>query len=235
MRAFLLAAGKGQRLGKLTESTPKCLLQVGCKTMLEHWYDLFSLYNVTDVLINTHYLPDKVISSCSKVLSHCIKTTFVYEKELLGTGRTIYENKDFIKDERDFLVVFADTWMQVDLRNMLKFQRKRKGMGTIGLYRNTNLKDQGVVKVDGRKIVSIEEKPVCPVPNGCAFAGIMIGSKTMMRFYEDGMTDLVRDWLPVVKDGLNPYFIDGLVLDIGTPERYAVACEKVKGLGLKGL
>jgi len=234
MKVIFLAAGKGERLQKLTNSTPKCLLKVGNKTMLEHWWEIFRFYSITDVLINTHYLANKVVSACSKLMDTGIKIHFVYEKELLGTGKTIYENRDFVKEERCFLIVYADTWMQVDLSSMVKFHKKHQGLGTIGLYKPKELKDQGVVQVTGRKITDIEEKPKKP-KDGYAFAGIMIGGHGMFRFYKQGMTDLVRDWLPVIKNGLNPFYLNDLVYDIGTPERYKIACDKVHALGLKGL
>ncbi len=234
MKAIILAAGKGTRLGKLTQNTPKCLLPVGNKSMLEHWFSILNRHNINEVLINTHHLADKVVSHCAKSISTGIKITFSYEKELLGTAKTINTNRNFVKDDRHFLIVYADTWMNIDLHKMLKVQKRHQGIGTIGLYRPEDLKDQGVVKVEGRKITDIEEKSKSPKGKH-AFAGIMIGIQTMFRFYNDSMTDLVRDWLPVIKDGLNPFFIDEMVYDIGTSERYKLANEKIKSLGLKAL
>ena len=234
MRAFILAAGAGSRLGSITAHCPKCILPVGNKSMLEHWFFLFGLYGIKEVLINTHYLSDKVVAHCSKIISNCERITFSYEKELLGTAKTIFCNRDFVKNDRYFLIVYADTWMNLDIGSMINFQKKRKGMGTLGLYKPNNLLDQGVIELNGRKIISIEEKVVKPKGTH-AFAGIMIGSYSMFKFYNESMFDLVRDWLPVVKNGLNPYFIDGLVLDIGTPERYKNACNKIGNLGLGAL
>lgn len=188
MKAFLLAAGQGKRLGNLTQNCPKCVLPIAGKSMIEHWYYIFKMYNVTDVLINTHYLANKVMEHCSKLVDYGIKTTFTYEKELLGTAKTIASNRDFVKDESHFLIVYADTWMQIDLKNMLRFQKKRKGLGTLGLYKPSNLKDQGAVEVSERKILTIEEKSQSPKGKH-AFAGIMIGSRPMFKFYNETMTD----------------------------------------------
>lgn len=235
MKAIVLAAGRGSRLGNLTQQTPKCILSVGNQSMLEHWFRIFHLYNVTDILINTHYLADKVMSHCTKIVNNYnLKLTFIYEKELLGTAQTIAFNRNFVDNESLFLIVYADTWMQVDLKEMVKYQKHHMGLGTIGIYKPESLKDQGSVDVKDRKILSIEEK--VDKPKGkFAFAGIMLGSRSMFKFYNNTMIDLARDWLPTIKEGLNPFFIDGLVLDIGTPERYKLANEKVRNLGLKAL
>lgn len=234
MRAYLLAAGRGERLGDITKETPKCLLPVGNKTMLEHWLYTFKQNGITDVIINLHYLASKVVKKYSDLLDYGIKVTFVYEPTLLGTGKFIYNNKDFVSNDRNFLIAYADTWMQPDLRGMLKFNKKRSGMGTIGLYKPTDMKDQGCIEVSGRKILSIEEKSAKPKSNS-AFAGIMVGSHAMFKFYDSNTQDLVKDWLPKFKEGLNPYFMDGLVIDIGTPERYKEAQKKVGSLGLAAL
>lgn len=236
MKAFLLCAGKGTRLGEITKETPKCLLKVGTKTMLEHWYYWFDKHHVTEVLINTHHLADKVIAGYSKICKQFpnIKTTFVYEKELVGTAKTIFNNRSFIQGERYFFIAYSDTWMQVDMNEMYRFQKKRGGIGTIGVHKPTILTDQGVFTIKDRKIVDFEEKPKNPKGQH-AFSGIMVGSQGMFKFYEESMNDLARDWFPKFVQGMNPYFIDGHVLDIGTPDRYREACCIVHGLGLKAL
>lgn len=244
MKAFLLSAGKGTRLGKLTEQTPKCLLKVGNQTMLEHWFYLFSRYRVDHVLINTHHLAPKVASYC---MSQCqdkkIKVTITYEKELLGTARTIYENRSFVRGDDYFFIAFADTWMNPNLTDMAKYHRRRYGVGTIGLYQPKNLMDQGVVKIERRiskagrpyrKIVKITEKS--PTPDGeYAFAGLMIGTHGMFRYVKNETKELVKDWLSVMAPALNPYVLEGHVLDIGTPERYAKANQIVSSVGLKAI
>ena len=235
MRAILFSAGRGSRLGKLTEAVPKCLLKIGIRNMLEQWFYLFEKYGVDNVLINTHYLAEQVHNFCIKnCRGRKIKVTLTYESELLGTAKTLYDCRDFFRGEKYFIAAFADTWMQVDLRTMLKFHKKRNGLGTIGLYKPKNLSDQGVVKIEDRKIVKIEEKSKTPVGEH-AYAGVMIGTNGMFKFYSQNMTDLVGHWFPVIKDGLNPFFINDHVLDIGTPERYKTASEIVSGLGMKAL
>lgn len=234
MKCFLLAAGYGSRLGKLTKETAKCLLPVGNKNMLGHWFYNLKLYGVKEVLVNTHHCSEKVVAACAPFLQEGFKITFTYEKNLLGTARTIVENKDFVANERYFLIAYTDTWMRVDLASMHAFQKKRRGLGSLGLYRPVNFIDQGCVKVDGRKIVKIEEKPNKP-DGKHAFAGIMMGSYAMFKYFKEDMVDLVTDWLPEIKDGLNPYFIDGHVFDIGTPDRYEMACKQVSSMGLLSL
>ena len=60
MKAFLLAAGLGTRLRPLTEKIPKCLVPINGKPLLEIWLELCRLHGITDILVNTHYLPHSV-------------------------------------------------------------------------------------------------------------------------------------------------------------------------------
>lgn len=235
MKAILLSAGYGKRLGELTKNIPKCLLSVANKSMLEHWFYLFRLYNIKDILINTHYFPEKVFSeACNLSKIYNLNVFFSYEKELLGTAKTIFDNRSFIGEDRSFIVAFVDTWLQVDIKSMYKFQRRHRGIGTVLIYTPKDMKDQGCFVIEKRKILSIEEKPKNPTSK-YSFAGVMIADKSILRFYKEGMTDLVGHWLPEVKNGLNPFFYSGNIFDIGTPERYKEANEVISGLGLKAL
>lgn len=60
MKAFLLAAGYGTRLKPFTDTVPKCMMPICGKPLLSWWMELFEKHSVTEVLVNTHYLPDAV-------------------------------------------------------------------------------------------------------------------------------------------------------------------------------
>lgn len=57
MKVFLLAAGYGTRLKPLTDTVPKCMVPICGKPLLAWWMELFEKHNITEVLVNTHYLP----------------------------------------------------------------------------------------------------------------------------------------------------------------------------------
>lgn len=104
MKAFLLAAGYGTRLRPLTNTTPKCLVPICGKPLLAWWLQLFERYNIQEVLINTHYLPDAVrefINKHNKSTSK-VRIEEFYEPLLLGSGGTILANKNFVGSEKNF-------------------------------------------------------------------------------------------------------------------------------------
>lgn len=106
MRALLLAGGLGTRLRPLTDTVPKCLVPIGGRPLLEYWLDLLFLSSIDRVLVNTHYLPDRV----NEFINHSrwrdrVDTT--YEETLLGTGGTVLENSEYFQNSA-FFVAHAD-------------------------------------------------------------------------------------------------------------------------------
>ena len=124
MKAFLLAAGKGTRLQPLTFHTPKCLVPIAGKPLIEYWFDLFELYGIDEILINTSHLSEKVrdyINSHSRGL----KITLTYEETLLGSGGTIKKNRYFVEGEISFYIFYADNLTNVNLKKMLEFHNEK--------------------------------------------------------------------------------------------------------------
>ena len=66
MKALLLSAGFGTRLRPLTLKTPKCLIEVQGKPILEHWLVALEKIGVEQILINTHYKRDMVLNFLKK-------------------------------------------------------------------------------------------------------------------------------------------------------------------------
>jgi mannose-1-phosphate guanylyltransferase len=152
MKAFLLAAGLGVRLQPITNTIPKCLIPIDGKPMLHHWLSLFKEHGITDILINLHHLPQKVVEYVKilKVriqlmnfefpnLSHChqapacsapgltdrsdFNITLFYEEELLGSAGTVRENADWVSSETEFIIAYADNLTNANLTKLLQFHR----------------------------------------------------------------------------------------------------------------
>ena len=122
MKAILLAAGFGTRLGKLGKHTPKCLVDIHGRPLLDLWLDKLSEAGVSEFLINTHHLSFKVEEFIS---NHPLRDKILikYEKELLGTAGTLRENKDFI--DQDTFVLHADNYFEGDLNLFVQAHKSR--------------------------------------------------------------------------------------------------------------
>lgn len=175
MKAFLLAAGLGTRLRPITNTIPKCLVPINGKPLLQYWIDLFKKHNIDEVCINLHYLSQQVIDFIEYNDSG-IKWTLSYEHELLGSGGTIFNNKDFIKDDEPFFICYADNLTNINLTKMLEFHKLKNSSFTMALFQSNNPKECGIVSLNSDSyITSFEEKPQYPKSN-LANAGIYLAN-----------------------------------------------------------
>jgi len=228
MKAFLLAAGKGTRLQPLTFHTPKCLIPICGKPLIEYWFDLFDAYGIDEVLINTSHLAEKVVDYLSRH-NRGIKIKLTYEKNLLGSGGTIKKNWDFVDNEKFFLIFYADNLTNINLKKMIEFHNENKKDFTLAVFKVPNPSECGVVEIDEHSIVvSFTEKPVKPASD-LAFAGIMVSNSRLKDFFPDNdVFDLGYDVLPRIVGKASGYIMDDYLLDIGTPEKLNQAESDIK-------
>ncbi|MDP3741486.1 MAG: sugar phosphate nucleotidyltransferase [bacterium] len=117
MQAVILAAGKGTRMGELTRDTPKPLLEVGGKSILEH--DLEAMPDeIDEVVLVVGYMGDKIKEKFGDKFGN-IKITYVEQKELRGTADALWACKNLLKDR--FLVFYGDDiYAKEDLEKLTK-------------------------------------------------------------------------------------------------------------------
>lgn len=228
MKAFLLAAGKGTRLRPLTFQTPKCLVPICGKPLLEYWFDLFEIYGIDEILINTSHLAE-MVEEYIEGHSRGLRIKVVYEEILLGSGGTIKKNRNFVEGEESFFVFYADNLTNINLRNVIEFHKENQKDFTLALFRVPNPRECGIVEIDdGSSIRSFTEKPEYPLSD-LAFAGIMLSGPGLMDLFPDkDVFDLGHDVLPRVVGNASGYVMDEYLLDIGTSEKLTQAGNDMK-------
>jgi mannose-1-phosphate guanylyltransferase len=228
MRAFLLAAGEGTRLRPLTLETPKCLVPICGRPLIEYWFDIFEHYGIDEVLINTSYLADKVKRYMNNV-DKGFKINLTYEKTLLGSGGTIKKNWDFVKGQDIFYIFYADNLTNINLKKMATFHNTCKKDFTLAIFKVPNPRECGIVQIDkNSSIVSFIEKPENPQSN-LAFAGIMLSNNKLKDFLpEKDIFDLGYDVLPRIVGNAAGYVMDEYLLDIGNHEKLKQAERDIK-------
>ena len=160
MKAFLLAAGLGTRLRPLTSNVPKCLVKICDKPLIEWWIKLFEKYGINEVLINLHHLPEQVKLFIEGYKTN-VKFTFFYEDKLLGSAGTLIANKEFVKNEKDFFIFYADNLTNYNLNEFLHFHRSHSNDFSMALFRTSDPKSKGIVILDKDKtIIEFEEKQI---------------------------------------------------------------------------
>lgn len=230
MKAYLLAAGYGTRLRPLTDTIPKCLVPIHGQPLLDWWLALLRRHGVTDVLVNTHYLPEPVRAFIKDYNRQNTGLTVyeTYEPELLGSGGTIRKNRAFVRGEKDFLICYADNLTDADLAAFGEFHRKHDGVLSMAIFHTNVPKQCGIAELDADgRIVAFEEKPENPAGN-LANAGIYMASQGIFRYLEPDkpVLDIGKDVLPRLVRQMYGWYTDGYLIDIGTPENYRKANEE---------
>ena len=118
-RAMILAAGLGSRLRPITLKTPKPLIKIGNKNLLQRSIDLLINHGINEIIINIHHLPEQIIDFVEKQ-SYKVQIKFSHEKlKLLDTGGGVYfATKSF--NDKPFFVINPDTIWNDSYQNEIK-------------------------------------------------------------------------------------------------------------------
>lgn len=221
MKALLLAAGKGTRLGSLSDTTPKCLQQVGGDVLLDRIVRQLLDAGVSELLVNVHHLADQVAEHIERS-SFADRTTIVFEEALLGTLGTLRANVDFFESEPGW-VLHADNLLTTSLRPFRDAFLTRPGQawGSLLSYETDDPSACGVMLVDEHGILTEFFEKVSSPPSNLASAATFIFDDRLLRFVSAlpaAATDLSRDLLPQCVGRLQAYRYEGAVVDIGTPD-----------------
>lgn len=226
MRALLLAAGLGTRLQPITNTVPKCLVDIGGRPLLDFWMQMLCKAGVNEILINTHHLSDKVqsyVDGCQYQVN--IKT--IYEADLLGTAGTLLANADYFKDE-PVILIHADNLSIFNFHDFLEvFNSRDENIEiTMMIFEADEPHLCGIVELDDHGIVrGFHEKVVSP-PSSLANGAVYILSPMVIKFIESlnkKVVDFSTEVIPNFLGRINTYKNTTYHRDIGNLESYAQA------------
>jgi mannose-1-phosphate guanylyltransferase len=235
MKALLLAAGLGTRLRPLTEHTPKCLVEIGGRPLLDYWLHDLRVAGVEKFLINTHHLAQQVQAFVSE---HPLRDNIqlVHEPDLLGTARTIWTNRHFLGGSTT-LVAHADNFCVCDWTDFFRAHRNRP-MGTVltmMVFRTDSPRDCGIVELDEQGVVvAFHEKIANPPGNLANGAVYLIEPELIQASHLFGSTtsDLSNEILPELVGQMFTWQNQDLHIDIGS-ERQLTRARKSAAIGVK--
>lgn len=216
MKAFLLAAGLGTRLKPITNSIPKCLVDICGKPLLGWWIDLFQKHAINKVLINLHHFSEQVIYFIESY-NHNLSIEYFYEERLLGSGGTLRANKDFVKEESSFFICYADNLTNYNLTEFFNFHKSKMSDFSMSLFKTDQPTAKGIALLNSDNvIIDFEEKPKKP-KSEMANAGIYISSPRILDFItNDQTTDIGFDLLPKLVGRMTGWKTSDYLIDIGT-------------------
>lgn len=225
MKAFLLAGGIGSRLRPITDTTPKCMLPVSGRPLLDIWLDALHLAGVDEVLINLHHLPEVVSRHVDRRAARP-DIRLVYEPELLGSAGTLTANQEWVRGEELFLACYADNLTDFDLGLLVAEHRAHGGIATLTAFHSDRPSAGGVVELDiDGTMIGFTEKPAEPVSD-LTNAGIYAFSPVVLAEIGPPPCDIGYHLLPSLVGRARVIPINGYFRDIGTPESYQRAREE---------
>jgi NDP-sugar pyrophosphorylase family protein len=222
MKALILSAGFGTRLRPITDKLPKPLIPVLNVPVIEYNIHFLKHFGITDIYINLHHLPEKMKEHLGDGSRFGVKLSYLFEKEILGTGGSIAGMKEHSAER--FLVMNADTIFDFDLEKMLDFHASKKALVTLGLIHAKEGAEHAVVAAagDGRLIRMLDGSPFGARPSANAiFSGIHIIEPGLFDYLPAGIfysiTTEVYQRLVRERADILGYFIEGCWFDTGTP------------------
>ena len=220
-QALILAGGKGERLRPLTDNTPKPMLPIAGKPLLEWQLLALKKHGIKNVIICASYLSDKIKGYFGSEWND-MKILYPEEKEPLGTGGAIKNSEHLLDD--NFLVINGDVVNLVDFTSLIDFHLSKKSLATVVVRHSDHPNDSDIVDADENgRIISFlgrgqQEKNL-------GIAGLFVINKELVKKIPDGFSTLEKD---VIVNNLNDkifaHISNDYIKDMGTFERY----EKVK-------
>lgn len=224
LRALIMAGGFGTRLRPLTVDTPKPMLPVGGRPLLEHTIESLRVAGIDKVHLATFFRADKVVDHFKDGSEFGVSVEYLKEERPMGTAGAL----GLLDPPKEpLLVMNGDILTGVDFRKMYSFHRQHQAALTVGVRKYDMNVPYGVIECDGVVVQKIVEKPTY---TSFVNAGIYLLEPRVFEFVpralRDGeifnMTDLIGILIArgdtVVSFPIHEYW-----LDIGKPEDYARA------------
>ncbi|WP_426573315.1 sugar phosphate nucleotidyltransferase [Aquihabitans sp. McL0605] len=244
MKAVVLVGGFGTRLRPLTFTTPKQMLPILHKPMIEHVLEHLGEHGITEAVLSMGYKPDAFVDaypegSCAGIALH-----YAIEPEPLDTAGAIRFAALHAGIDERFVVVNGDVLTDLDIGALVEFHDAHGGEGTIALHQVEDPSAFGVVPTepDGRVIAFVEKPAREDAPTDLINAGTYVLEASVLgRIAEGRKVSIEREVFPaMVADGaLYAMSGDTYWIDTGTPSKYlqsqldlldGLRCEPVEGI-----
>lgn len=224
--AVLMAGGKGERLRPLTEKTPKPLLPVGDKAIIDHNIDRLVSYGLKHISVTVNYLKEQLEEHFLEPRGG-VKVNTVREPKFLGTIGSIRFVPEFFNDT--VLVMNSDLFTNINYEDFyLHFKEYNADMSVASVPYSVQV-PYGIFQIDGKRdIRGLIEKPTFDY---YANAGIYLIKRSALDYVPENKyfnaTDLIEALIAAGKKVIR-FPLNGTWIDIGNPQEYKRANELVK-------
>lgn len=226
--AVIMAGGKGTRLRPLTIHTPKPLLKVGAKPIIEYNIDRLKLFGIRNITISIKYLGQQLIDYIGNGVEKNLNIKYVEEESPLGTIGAVRLIEDFHNDY--ILVMNSDLLTNINYEDLFKSLIDKDGDMIVATTPYEVKIPYGVIETLDDRIVALKEKPTFTYYSN---AGIYIFKKEYLAMIPKETFFNAPDLMKALYDSgkkVVHYPILGYWLDIGKPEDYHKAQKDIQHL-----
>jgi dTDP-glucose pyrophosphorylase len=190
LQAVIMAGGFGTRLRPLTDDTPKPMLQVGGRPLMERTIEGLQRAGISRINVTTHYMPEKIIQHFGGGQKFGVELNYVSEEQPLGPAGALRLINEV---DEPLLVMNGDILTNIDYRSLLRFHREHQAKLTVALRQYEMQVPYGVVEAKDGMVSELREKPrITFLVN----AGIYLLEPSVLQYIpEEGrydMTDLIN-------------------------------------------
>jgi len=244
MKAVILAGGKGTRLNKISKEIPKPMIKIGQWPVLEHQIRFLKENNIKDIIILTGHLAEVIENYFQNGKKWGVKITCIRSNPSIGPADRIklIENKL----NRDFIILYGDVMLDMDIEKFIKFHKNKKSACTLVIHPNDHPHDSDLVEIDNNhRITAFHSKPhkegeyLKNLDNACVY---LMSPKILRRIKsKKGVElDFGKHVFPKIyrQEKLFGYNTPEYIKDMGTPDRLKQVTKdylngKIKKLNLK--
>lgn len=229
---FILAAGRGTRLGELGQVTPKALIKVRGKELLAYSLGRMEQAGIEKVIVNVHHLADQVEQFLSEYQKRCdLEICISREEALLDTGGALLEAERFIDPADSVLLHNADILSAFSLNRLIAEHQDNKAVATLCCC--TGDFDRALLFTDQNQLAgwrnratsqqSVVERFGASELHGLGYCGVSLFEARIRKYFpkETKVFSLIDVFLRASQEtaGVKPFLIsDQTWLDVGTPQ-----------------
>jgi dTDP-glucose pyrophosphorylase len=209
--ALIMAGGRGERLKPLTDNTPKPLLKIGGKPIIEYNLDRLSDFGIDDIWISVRYLGNQLVDYFKDGSDKAVRIKYIWEEEALGTAAALALVDEYLHD--DVLLMNSDLLTNIDFEDFYLFFKEQDADFVVACIPYQVNVPYAVMETENNLVKGLKEKPTYTHYSN---AGIYLMKKEVIdlvpknQFYNatDLIEKLIQDGKKVVSYPLVGYWLD---------------------------
>ncbi|MDC3081841.1 nucleotidyltransferase family protein, partial [Paracoccaceae bacterium] len=182
-QAVVLAGGFGTRLKSISGDLPKPLVNVGNRPVIGHIMKLLESNGINKILVLLHHEAEKIKTYLKDPQFKNLKIKCVIERKPRGTAGAVYDVLDLI--EKNVLILYADTLMEVNLKLFMSFHKKNGAMASLFAHPNDHPYDSDLLKINKKAVIKQIIKPINqnPTDKNLASAALYCIDKEIFKHF----------------------------------------------------